>query len=77
MHILELVSPILVTALLGSLGWLLREVRSLRIEVVRVQVQLEDLRTNGIVKKLNDLEERVSRIEGRCEAFVHAPVKET
>ena len=76
LHFIDIVIPILGTIVAAGIGFMAKELRSMRLEIVVMQTQLRTLTENGIMAKQQELEERVSRIEGRCEAFQYQVLTE-
>lgn len=65
--------PIATTVGAACLVLLIKEVRSVKLNLVIVNTTLKFLTENGILKAQSDLAERVSRLEGRRESDDQRP----
>lgn len=65
------------TATLGVLGWIVRELRSLRLNQAVYNTEFKSFRheltNNGILRRQGELEKSLSNLEGRFDQHVLKP----
>ena len=65
MHALEIWIPVISTIVIAFFGFLLKEIRNIKLNLTSVNTTLKFLTENGIIRMQNDLAQRVSRLEGQ------------
>ena len=73
MHALEIWIPAISAIVVAFFGFLLKEIRNIKINLTSVNTTLKFLTENGIIRMQNDLAQRVSRLEGQRDNDLKRP----